>query len=214
MSNNWNDRTIALAGIFQAAALVHQLATTGRINNKDLETAVRSLFSQNPKGVTDVYGEVQSLLTGLERLSNTLKRNPSKEGNEIVRYVMGIVHLQKKLMQQPKMLSLIGTRLEQAQQQADVFEPTHENVIASLADIYTSTLSTFSFRIQVSGDYNYLQQARIGNQIRVLLFSGIRSAILWRQLGGSRLQVIIKRKAIIETTDTLIKQAKEQLLQP
>ena len=97
-------------------------------------------------------------------------------------------------------------------QQADIFDPTHDNVIASLADIYTGTISTFSFRIQVNGDYQYLQQARIGNQIRVLLFAGIRSAILWRQLGGSRLQIIIKRKKIIESTDWLIKQAKEQLL--
>lgn len=212
MSNPWNDRTTALAGIFQAAILVQRLATTGQIDNADLHTAVNSLFEQNPKNTIDVYGDIHSLLTGLECLSSALKRQNTPEGNDIVRYVMGILHLQKKLMKQSDMLQLIGKRLNQSHQQAELFEPTHDNVIASLADIYTSTISTFSFRIQVTGDYNYLQQARIGNQIRVLLFSGIRSAILWRQLGGNRLQVIIKRKAIIESADELIKHAKEQLL--
>jgi high frequency lysogenization protein len=212
MSNPWNDRTTALAGIFQAAVLVQRLATTGHVDNTALQTAIHSLFEQNPNNIADVYGDIQSLQTGLERLSNTLKRHNTPEGHDIVRYVMGILHLQKKLMKQPEMLERISQRLQKSQQQAELFEPTHDNVIASLADIYTGTISTFSFRIQVTGDYNYLQQARIGNQIRVLLFAGIRSAILWRQLGGNRLQVIMKRKAIIASADELIKHAKEQLL--
>ena len=212
MSNTWNDRTIALAGIFQAAVLVHRLATTGSLNNAELHTAIHSLFEQNPNNTNDVYGSTYALLTGLERLSSSLKRKSTNDGNDIVRYVMGMLHLQKKLMKQPDMLSTIGKRLGQSQQQAELFDPTHDNVIASLADIYTTTISTFSFRIQVKGDYNYLQQARIGNQIRVLLFAGIRSSILWRQLGGNRLQVITKRKTIIESADALIKQAKEQQL--
>jgi high frequency lysogenization protein len=212
MSNTWNDRTIALAGIFQAAVLVQRLATTGSLSNAELHTAIHSLFEQNPNNTNDVYGDTHALLTGLERLSGSLKRHNTSDGNDIIRYVMGMLHLQKKLMKQPDMLANIGKRLGQSQQQAELFEVTHDNVIASLADIYTSTISTFSFRIQVTGDYNYLQQARIGNQIRVLLFAGIRSAILWRQLGGNRLQVITKRKTIIETADQLIKHAKEQQL--
>jgi len=211
MSNPWNDRTLALAGIFQAATVVQQLATTGRISNEHLHTAVHSLFEQNPTNVADVYGNPQAILTGLERLRGILKRTNTPEGNDIVRYVMGIIYLQKKLMKRNDMLSTISSRLQQSQQQAELFDITHDNVIASLADVYMSTLSTFNFRIQVTGDYNYLQQQRIGNQIRVLLFSGIRSAILWRQLNGNRWQVILRRKAIIESADTLIKSAKEQL---
>lgn len=212
MSNNWNDRTTALAGIFQSAVLVEQLATTGRVSNSDLQTAIKGLFEQNPDSINDIYGETQAVLTGLTHLKDTLKRTNSAANNNVVRYVMGMIHLQKKLMKQPDMLNTISSRIKQSHQQAALFEPAHDNVIANLADVYTNTISTFSFRIQVTGDYNYLQQARIGNQIRVLLFSGIRSAILWRQLGGTRLQVLMKRKYIISSADTLIKQAKEQIL--
>ncbi len=211
-SNNWDDRTLALAGVFQSAALVEQLATTGRVEQRELETAIKGLFEQNPDNIEDVYGSTKALLTGLNQMRDVLKRTSTPQANNIVRYVMGIIHLQKKLMKRSDMLNIIGSRLQQSAQQAELFEPAHENVIANLADIYTSTISTFSFRIQVTGDYNYLQQPRVGNQIRVLLFAGIRSAILWRQLGGNRLQVITKRKAIIESTNELIKQAKEQLL--
>lgn len=212
MSNSWNDRTLALAGMIQTAVLVHRLATTGHVDNSKLQMAIHSLFEQNPSNTVDVYGSTTQLLTGLEMLSHILKRHNNPETNHIVRYTMGILHLQKKLIKQPDMLAHIGKRLNQSHQQAELFESTHDNVVASLADIYTSTISTFSFRIQVTGDYNYLQQARVGNQIRVLLFAGIRSAILWRQLGGTRLQIITKRKAIIEAADELVKQAKEQHL--
>ena len=209
--HSWNDRTIALAAMFHFATLVKRLATTGHIPQQDLKTAINSLFQQNPTGIDDVYGGIQALETGCQQLSHVMKRQNTPDGNDIVRYVMGIIHLQKKLIKRPDMLEVISNRLKQSQQQADIFDITHDNVAAGLADIYTSTLSTFSFRIQVTGDYNYLQQARIGNQIRVLLFAGIRAAVLWRQLGGSRLQVIMKRKAIIQTCDELLRQAKQPL---
>ena len=208
MSHNWNDRTLALAGIFQAAALVKQLATTGHIPNKNLETAINSLFEQNPNTIEDVYGSTHALELGLKHLNTVIRRKNSNENNDIVRYVMGIIHLQKKLMKHPKMLETVGTRLQQSEKQAEHFGITHENVIANLADIYMETLSTFSFRIQVAGDYNYLQQKRIGHQIRTLLFAGIRAAVLWRQLGGNRLQVIIHRKAMINSSQQLLDQIK------
>lgn len=209
--HSWNDRTLALAAMFHFATLVKRLATTGHIPQQDLKTAINSLFEQNPDSINDVYGSVQSLETGLQQLNQTMRRQNTSDGNDIVRYVMGIIHLQKKLLKRPDMLEVISSRLKQSQQQADVFETAHDNVIAGLADIYTSTLSTFSFRIQVTGDYNYLQQARIGNQIRVLLFAGIRAGVLWRQLGGSRFQVIMNRKAIIRSSDELLRQAKNPL---
>jgi len=210
VSHTLNDRTTALAAIIQSAVLVQKLASSGHVANHDLETAVHSLFEQNPDNISDVYRDLTFLETGLTHLRDIMRRNNVPHGNDIVRYVMGMIHLQKKLMKRSDMLEVIGSRIKQAQIQAEHFDMTHDNVIASLADIYTNTISTFSFRIQVSGDYNYLQQKRIGNQIRVLLFAGIRSAVLWRQLGGNRLQIIINRKIIIETTENLLKQAKQQ----
>jgi high frequency lysogenization protein len=111
------------------------------------------------------------------------------------------------------MMDVIGSRLDKSRQQAEHFSKNHENVIAGLAEIYSDTISTFSFRIQVLGEYRHLQQTRIANQIRTLLFAGIRSAVLWRQLDGRRLKIILHRNKIARIAEQLLKDAKrEQLL--
>lgn len=208
MSNDINDQVIALAAIFQCAAQVEQLATTGHLPSEELEIAVNSLFVRNPDSTLEVYGTLAAIERGLQTIVAVLRRNSLSASNNCIRYVMGILHLQKQLAKHASMSDIIASRLEKTRQQIDHFSPTHDNVIASLADIYGDTISTFKFRIQVSGEYQYLQQARIAAQIRTLLFAGIRSAVLWRQLGGSRLQVIFKRKKLLQTAEELLAQAK------
>ena len=166
---------------------------------------------QNPPSTLDVYGKVSHIEEGLQALLATLQRKASKS-SDCIRYVMGILHLQKRLQKNPSMLETIGSKLEKSQQQLEHFSATHENTIAGLADIYANTISTFSFRIQVMGEYQHLQQNRIANQIRTLLFAGIRSSVLWRQLGGNRLKVILKRKEIILIAERLLEDAKKETL--
>ena len=48
-----------------------------------------------------------------------------------------------------------------------------------------------------SGEHNYLANPANADRIRALLLAGMRSAVLWRQLGGSRWQILFKRKHII-----------------
>ena len=88
--------------------------------------------------------------------------------------------------------------------------PCHDNVVSNIADIYSDTISTFQYRIQVTGNYNYLQQNRVANQVRALLLTAIRSAILWRQLGGSRWQFLFYRKPMLLACRALIAEAKQQ----
>jgi len=206
-----NGQTIALAAIFQFAAQVEQLAKTGHVQQDVFKTAVGSLFSKNPTNTLAVYGKISHLELGLNTLLDSLKRKPSRS-NDCIRYVMGILHLQRRLEKQNDMLNIIGSRLDKSRQQSEHFSETHDNVIASLADIYSDTISTFSFRIQVMGEYQHLQQARIANQIRTLLFAGVRSAVLWRQLGGRRLKIILNRNKMTRIAEQLLEQAKQEHL--
>ncbi len=205
MQISWRERSLAMAGIAQAVDLVDQLARTGYLNTRDFETCVYSLFQQNPASVDEVYGGVQNLKRGLEVLLRLLAEKKSPErGNQIVGYCLGVVHLQQRLGKTPRMLNRIGERLGQAKNQLEHFGATHDNVIANLADIYTETISTFPFRIQVAGEYQYLQQQRVANQIRVLLFAAIRSAMLWRQVGGNRWQLLFHRKKVTEAAQQML----------
>ncbi len=212
MSIDVKGQTIALAAVFQFASQVEQLAKTGHVPQQQFQIAVNSLFSQNPKSTIDVYGGMRHLETGLTALINSLQRKSSRS-NDCVRYVMGILHLQRRLEKHHSMLGTIATRLDKSRQQLGHFSATHDNVIAGLADIYSDTISTFSFRIQVMGEYQHLQQPRIANQIRTLLFAGIRSAVLWRQLGGRRLKIIFNRNKMANIAEQLLEEAKREHLQ-
>lgn len=205
MSKNWQDITIALAGVFQAAALVEQVAKTGHTPPEAYKCSIESMLDLNPESTLAVYGgNLENLRTGLEVMRELLRPN-SQKYRDTLRYGLGVLHLQKKLAGRRDMLGVIGSRLEQVSQQAQHFTSTHENVIANLGTLYTETLSTFRFRIQVNGDYNYLQQQRIANQVRALLLASVRSAILWRQVGGNRLQLLFYRKHIAEQVDNLLR---------
>jgi len=74
-------------------------------------------------------------------------------------------------------------------------------MMAAISGIYQDTLSTMTFRIQVQGDSRLLQQSTISNQVRATLLTGIRAAMLWRQLGGKRWHLIFKRKALLNALD-------------
>jgi high frequency lysogenization protein len=46
----------------------------------------------------------------------------------------------------------------------------------------------------VEGNPAYLQQPVQVNQIRALLLAAVRGAVLWRQLGGSQLRLLFRRR--------------------
>jgi high frequency lysogenization protein len=202
VSKNLQDITLALAGVIQATMLVEQVAKTGHVQQDAYKCNIESVFDLNPKDTLAVYGgNAQNLRLGLEALRDMLAGKHNHQ--DAMRYALGALHLQKKLAGRKDMLNTIANRIEQAANQAEHFSSTHENVVGNLGQIYSET--TFRFRIQVMGDYNYLQQTRIASQIRALLLSAIRSAMLWRQLGGNRWQFLLQRKALAEEVDKLLR---------
>ncbi len=192
-------RVLALGGLFQAASLTNQLAKTGRAAEPFFSASINSLFSLKPEDALEVYGDASQVSLGLNEMIRLLTHNALPKEADIARYAFSLLHLQTKLSAKPDMLEQIRIGVERAQWQAQHFSTTHENVMANLASLYSDTLSTFRFRIHVSGEPLYLNQTATINKIRALLLSGIRSAILWRQLDGKRWQLLINRRSIIQS---------------
>lgn len=204
MNKSWRNIAIALAGVTQAVDIVDQLAKSGYLNTKDFEVCINSLFQQNPESAEAVYGGAANLERGLELLQGLLENQRAKSrGTQVLGYCLGVLHLQQRLHKRPKMLAAIGERLTNARHQLEHFGPTHDNVIANLASIYTENISTLQFRIQVVGEYQYLQQPRVANQVRALLFAAVRAASLWRQVGGSRWQLLLYRRKLTDAVKQL-----------
>lgn len=208
METSWRNQTIALAGAMQALATLEQLAKTGYSKSDEVETAVSSLFNTQPESVESVYGNIGKLEPGLDTLEQLLTHYTLPENSGLLRYTIGIIQVEKTLSRKKDVLSIVSNRLDIAKQQSSHFGIAHENVIGNIADIYSDTISKFRYRIQVTGNVNYLQQARVANQVRTLLFAAVRSIILWRQMGGRRWQIVINRKKILEQCHELQREAK------
>lgn len=193
MSQNPKDQALALAAVVQACHLVDILSKTGKIDLQQLQPLVDSLFEFDPDSTAAVYGGTDKLACGLKVLSRILSGKAGKEYGDTLRYVMGVLHLEKKLEKNPQMLPTIRSRLEHISFKNEHFSDNIDSISASISGAYQDTLSTLNYRIQVSGSMQHLQNTRVSDQIRTLLFTAVRAAILWRQLGGRRWQLIIGR---------------------
>lgn len=209
MTYTITDRTIALAGIFQATQLVQQIANTGNIDEQALETCIQSLFKINVENAEDAYGDSGKLSIGLntliEQLGGQTKAGEQKRDLYVSKYVAGIMVLERRLNKNPDMLETISNSIDRASNQAEHFSLLHDNVLASLAHTYSQTISTIKPRIMVQGEHIYISNPNLANKIRAALLSAIRSAVLWRQCGGTRWQLLFQRRAIVEEAKNLLK---------
>lgn len=239
MSAKYEDQAIALAGIFQAAALVDQIARKGMVPQNNLEASLNSIFVTSPPNTADVFGGQRdlpyNLNMGLRMLADIVDKKDQEK--DITRYALSLLHIEGKLRKNGHMLGKISSGLDRIKDQARYFEETervgngdaeqkesaaeaanliderftpgdsrycHTNVVSSLASLYQDTISTFSFRIQVTGEPRYLQNQENANKIRALLLAGIRSAILWDQIGGKRWHLLFFRKQIGKAAKELL----------
>ncbi len=216
--SNLHDQTIALAGFYQAIQAIDELARTGNTPQHDVQTCIESLFIFDTPTTEAIYGGIVALKSGFNGLikqlngdtylndpSNQTDKNSQKMNIYLAQYVIGVMHLQKKLVKQPSILDTVTSRLEVAKRQAELFSSTtHENVLANIADIYSENISPLAAKIMVQGEQNHLANTLTVNKIRSLLLAAVRAAILWSQLGGRRWHILFKRKKILQMANTIL----------
>lgn len=202
------DRVIALAALMQVVTLVQQIAQTGQVNQAEFDTLLNSLLETDPASTEAVYGNLGQLETGIKQLNSQLSKKKDKKDIALLRYIIGLLHLERQLAKRPAMLDLISREIDQIPQQIEYFGDINSpQVIARFADIYHRTISELTPRIQVHGDPSFLQQADNVNRVRALLLAGIRAAILWHQKGGRRWQFIFQSKKILQISKSLYQQS-------
>lgn len=204
--SQWEYRNIALAVVAQCAQLVHSLATTGRADSRLVNACIAPLLVLSPDSVDEVYPDVALFSNGLQALQHSLSNDGVKEFAEPIKYVLGMTVLQQQLMSVPAMQTLIRQRLQirhslLAERQEpssgeSPAEPQEEYDFAVLAALYQDTISRLTMRIHVKGVPEHLRKQDVADKIRALLLSGIRSALLWHQLGGRRWHMFVYKRRI------------------
>ncbi len=206
MSYTAEDRAVALAGVFQAAALVADVAHGRSLDDKAFRATLQSLFVESPDTVPEVFGGLGGVRLGLLLLRDSLANDRQRSHAEVLRYALNIVHVERRFAAKRDLGEKLDARMVRIRSQLEHFEIGHETIIAALASAYQDTLSTLPQRIQVVGNAQALQEERNAERIRALLLGGVRAALLWYQVGGRRWRLIWSRRAVQTAAGELIEQ--------
>lgn len=205
MAKNYQDITLALAGVCQSAHLVQQLAHQGQCDNQVLETSLNSLLDMNPRSTLAVFGDDErNLKVGLETLLGILNSSAKGAGAELSRYAFSLIALERKLSGNQTALNALGDRIGQLSRQLEHFELMSDTIISALAGIYVDVISALGPRIQVTGSPEVLKNSQIQAKVRATLLAGIRAAVLWQQVGGGRLQLMFSRGRLVNEAKQLL----------
>ena len=203
--NKLQNITIALGGMLQAATLVNEIAHYGSCNIHAFEASIESLYKIDSDSVESIYGGLENVRLGLIQIDRLLRTQPKDFPKLILRYVIGFMHLEKYLQKRSKLTNQLRIDLERISGQVNFFSNTHDVIIHNLANSYKDIFNKSAYKIVVRGKKEYLSANDVQERIRALLLAGIRSAVLWRQLGGNRLQLIFQRNRIAKEAINLIK---------
>ena len=211
MDQSTYDRTLALAGIFQAAYLIQQLARDGEIEPKPFAASIKSVLITSASDTADVYGGEQNLELGLRLLRNKLNGDADSADLEMAKYVIAMMQHANKLSKNSELLGHISKGIDTINEQMEFFASDEKNqnglhplLVEKMAELYAQTVSTLSPRIIINGEEGYLSDPKIASKVRAGLFAGIRSAFLWAQLGGKRWHLLFGRNKTVQAASEIL----------
>jgi len=193
MKRSLKEQTLAFAGVLQAGELVRQIATGGQCSQQSARASLDSLFAMDPESTEAVFGGVAGVKLGLT-MANEMAQQGSNDAHQAMGYASGLLRLSMMLRKDDERQRSLHRSLELAvAARRDADDALDSSVIAQLADIYRTEISTLPMRIQVNGRPEYLKQADKVSLIRALLLAGIRAGFLWFQLGGRPWRLLFQR---------------------
>jgi high frequency lysogenization protein len=204
MPNIVKNRTLALAGVFQATELVRQAACHGTWSGYAASSCLQSLFMLEGELPDEIYGGREKVRLGIETLLAVLQGE--SRYTESLRYAVGLMQIERKFRRSQKFQHQLGAGLEKVTSMGEELDQhDRENLQAhEISQLYTDTISMLSPRIVVNGKPQYLKNERTVDWVRTLLLAGLRSAVLWRQLGGGRFELMFGRKKIVREAQSLL----------
>jgi high frequency lysogenization protein len=199
LSNRYSDRVLALAGLAQALHQVRRIAETGQSESSVVQASLDSVFRVDADSTLAVYGGVRDLTSGLRVLRGYLSKETRDDA--LPRLAMSVLQLERRFVREGDVVDAVAKGLEDIASRATELGSTHPDVLSALGGLYADTISHLRPRVMVQGNPHYLGQPGVVAEIRAILLAAVRSAVLWRQLGGSMWDLILSRRALLEATD-------------
>ncbi|CBA15948.1 high frequency lysogenization protein HflD [Xanthomonas albilineans] len=204
MIDTMDTRMLALAGMAQALQQVRRIAETGHSEASLVRTLLDSVFRIDAPSAEAVYGHRSDLVPGM-RLLHQYFRNQGQD-EVLPRLAMAVIQLERRLVSDTETDAKISIGIARTalllEQHGD---STHPEVIEALGQLYAGTISHLRPRVMVQGNPHYLGQAGVVAEIRALLLAAVRSAVLWRQLGGSLWDFLLAKRRMREAVDLALR---------
>ena len=186
-----SQRAMALAGLLQALQEVRHLAENGRVDQAHLQTAIDSVLRIDADSVAEIYGGVAPVADGLRTLVGYFDNRLGDP--QLPKLALAVLQLERNFSRDPDAMEEVRSAIARLAGQAHNDGATHPDILARLGDIYAATLSPMKPNVMMQGNPHYLAQPQVVGEIRALLLAAIRSAVLWRQLGGAQWDFLFKR---------------------
>ena len=123
---------------------------------------------------------------------------------ESTRYARSLIRLERRLRAGGAVLGSIRADLDDMVDRGLAEDPCQPAALKQLADVYLRYVSSLEPRILVRGEPSYLNAPGNPERIRALLLGGLRAVVLWRQVGGNRINLLFGRRALRETVEALL----------
>lgn len=186
-----SQRVMALAGLLQALQEVRHLAENGRVDQARLQTAMDSVLRIEADSVAEVYGGVAPVAHGLRTLIGYFDNRVGDP--QLPKIALAVLQLERNFSRDERAMDDVRSGIAQLAGRAHNDGATHPDILTRLGEIYAETLSPMKPKVMVQGNPHYLAQSQVVGEIRALLLSAIRSAVLWRQMGGTQWDFLFKR---------------------
>lgn len=199
MSNRYSDRVLALAGLAQALHQVRRIAETGQSEASAVQAVLDSVFRVDAASPRAVYGDVGDVAPGLRVLRGYLAKEARDDA--LPRLAMAVLQLERRFVRDQDTVHAVSRGLDDIAARAEQHGSTHPDVLSALGGLYADTISHLRPRVMVQGNPHYLGQPGVVAEIRAILLAAVRSAVLWRQLGGSMWDFIFSRRQMLDAAD-------------
>lgn len=201
-------RTLALAAVFQAAKLVHLLATQGAtallIHGESYDYLLSESLSD--QAVEQRFQRVATLRLGLSSLERclvqpyqTVPETKQLRKNQILLYATSLLLIERKVFGRSELAQQISKQLPTLRHRLQFFagDLRHNALLAGMASLYLDTAGSLNMRLNVRGQQSELTNSANIDRIRACLLTGLQAAHTWHALGGRRWRFVLGRRQVM-----------------
>ena len=190
----------SLSALLQSSYLVNKISTVNYDGSNDSRILINSIYVKDTFDTKLIYKDNNKLLDGYATLKKILSGDNDTSLITVQKYALNMILIQKNINKISDLKILIRKKIDNYQENS-MMSTNLSDLIAYTEEIYTEYIGIIRPRVVVSGKKEYLEKN--SSLIRALLLSGIRAAFLWDYFGGSKWQLMFRRKEILNKCENL-----------